>query len=219
MTDADFKKLLKAATLPERTVSIVMDRALVAEFQRAEDALRNAQEKRVGDARLASEVTKAAQVIEDLRERMKASTVEFRFRGMSAGKWRALKAEHPVGDEGTREDMVLGAGVACSVADSRGYYEHVAACPGRFPPLYWRVDSDGTVVFVAASDITHTTGGEYLADSVGLARIVSASRILLQVGSTAVEILPDKIKVAGNVVVDGGLWARDGLRPWETRPV
>lgn len=109
MTDADFKKLLKAATLPERTVSIVMDRALVAEFQRAEDALRNAQEKRVGDARLASEVTKAAQVIEDLRERMKASTVEFRFRGMSAGKWRALKAEHPVGDEGTREDMVLGA--------------------------------------------------------------------------------------------------------------
>lgn len=115
-------------------------------------------------------------------------------------------------------DMALGDGIECAIAESAGYYEHVASCQGSTPPLYWRVESDGTVVFVAASDIDHAAGGEYRAESAGLARIASASRILLQVGGTSVEILPDKIKVAGNVVIDGGLWARDGLLPWATRP-
>lgn len=111
MTDATFKDLLKTATLPERVVSIVMDRQLVAEFQRLEDELASAQEKRARDTRMASEVTAAANAIEELREKMRASTVAFTLRGMPGKKWRDLKAKHPLADneDVSNQDRLLDA--------------------------------------------------------------------------------------------------------------
>lgn len=114
--------------------------------------------------------------------------------------------------------MTLGDGVECAVAESAGYFEHVAACAGN-ASLFWRVESDGTVVFVAAGDIEHVAGGDYRAQATGDALISSGSKILLQVGTTTVEVLPEKIKLHGDVIIDGGLWARDGLLPWATRPI
>lgn len=111
-TEPTFKELLKTATLPERVVSIVMDRQLVAEFQRLEDQLATAQQKRASDTRMASEVTAAAQQIEDLREKMRASTVEFTLRGMPAWKWRDLKAKNPADEEDpSNEDRLIGADI------------------------------------------------------------------------------------------------------------
>lgn len=106
----DLKTLLKTASLPERVVAIVMDRSLVADFQHAEDELTAAKEARVKDRRLGGKaVMDAARKVESIREQMRESTVEFTLRGMPASKWRALKAEHPIGDEPTPEDNMLGA--------------------------------------------------------------------------------------------------------------
>lgn len=137
-TEPTFKELLKTATLPERVVSIVMDRQLVAQFQRLEDELAAAQQKSVGDKRLASEVTSAAQAIEDLREKMRASTAEFTLRGMSAGKWRELKAKHPADDEDpSNEDRLLG-------ADVKGLFNEAVPASVVSP----QIDADDWVKFL-----------------------------------------------------------------------
>lgn len=109
MSEPSIKELLKKASLPERAVSIVMDRALVAEFQRAEDDLEDARQRRAGDRRLASEAKSIAERIEALREQMKDSTITFTLRGMRAVDWRAIKAKHPMGDDPTPVDQHLGA--------------------------------------------------------------------------------------------------------------
>lgn len=109
MPEPTLKDLLKKASLPERAVSIVLDRALVAEFQRLEDALSDARQRRAGDERLASDAKSLAEQIEALREKMQASTVTFTLRGMKAADWRALKAKHPIGDDPTPVDQHLGA--------------------------------------------------------------------------------------------------------------
>lgn len=109
---SDLKSLLKSASLPERVVAVVLDRQLVTEFQRAEDGLDKAHEDRARNGRLASSSVKdAAEKVEAIREKMRESTVEFTLRGMRAADWRALKAEHPVGDDPSPEDNLLGADV------------------------------------------------------------------------------------------------------------
>lgn len=108
---SDLKSLLKSASLPERVVAVVLDRQLVTEFQRAEDELEKAHEARARDRRLGTGVQDAAKKVEAIREKMRESTVEFTLRGMRAADWRALKAEHPVGDDPTPEDNLLGADV------------------------------------------------------------------------------------------------------------
>lgn len=103
----DLKTLLKNSSLPERAVSYVTDRAMTAEFQRLQDELENAGQKRKGDVRMSAEIKRIAKKIEDLREQMTASTIEFTLRGMRSADWRALKAEHPVGDEPSILDQYL----------------------------------------------------------------------------------------------------------------
>ena len=103
------KTLLKTASLPERGVSIVMNRQLVADFQVAEDRLHEAQQKRNADARLASDVKTAAQAVEDLREQMKSSTITFTLRGFRRDEWRALKAKYPMGENPSNSDRLLNA--------------------------------------------------------------------------------------------------------------
>lgn len=106
---SDIKALLKNASLPERLVSIVTDRALAAEYQHLSDQLDLAQKRRASDARAGSDIKKIAREIEAVQDKMRASTIEFKLRGMRAAEWRALKAEHPISDEPNQLDRYLGA--------------------------------------------------------------------------------------------------------------
>lgn len=103
------KDLLKQATLPERIVSIVMDRGLVAEFQALEDDLQRANEAKLSDRRKGGEAAAISRKIEDVREKMRASTVTFKLRGMRGSDWRAMKAKHPAKKDGSQVDQILGA--------------------------------------------------------------------------------------------------------------
>ncbi len=106
------KDLLKQATLPERIVSIVMDRGLVAEFQALEDDLQRANEAKLSDRRKGSEAASISRKIEDVREKMRASTVTFKLRGMRGSDWRAMKAKHPIKSESpTPTERLFGADV------------------------------------------------------------------------------------------------------------
>lgn len=103
------KALLKKATLPERIIPIVMDRALAGEFERLESQLEDAARRRKSDVRVASELRDIAKQMNDVREKMRASTIEFQLRGMRGSEWRALKAENPIGDEPTPVDAYMNA--------------------------------------------------------------------------------------------------------------
>lgn len=104
----DLKALLKNSSLPMRAVSYVTDRKLAAEFQRLQDELQAAGEKRASDTRMSSEIKRIAGQIQDLRDQMEATTIVFSLRGMRAADWRALKAKHPLeSDEPNALDRFL----------------------------------------------------------------------------------------------------------------
>lgn len=106
----NLKDLLQSATLPERLVSIVMNRGLVAEFQQLEEQLETANEKMFKDRRLgSSEVRTIAERIETLRDQMRTSTAVFRLRALKGTDWRKLKAAHPLTDNPSDTDRLLGA--------------------------------------------------------------------------------------------------------------
>lgn len=114
----DLKALLKNSTLPERAVSYVTDRALAAQFQRLQDDLENAGRKRKSDTRMSAEVKRIAKQIEDVREQMTDSTIEFTLRGMRSADWRKLKARHPVGDDPSVLDQYLEADYETTIAEA-----------------------------------------------------------------------------------------------------
>ena len=97
----DFKTLLAAAKLPERTVPICLRGDLVAEFEDLErqlnEALRVPSNSAEGDGS-----GPIAERMEELREEMRQHTYQFRLRAMKRPRWHAFCAEHPPrkGDDG-----------------------------------------------------------------------------------------------------------------------
>lgn len=92
----DAKALIHAEDtgLPERNVPICLAGKLQADYELAERELAEAEEA-PADSLAGNGSTVIARRIEELREQMKAKTIDFRLRALPRKKWRKLKAEHP----------------------------------------------------------------------------------------------------------------------------
>lgn len=106
-----FKEKLKAARLPERSISVCLRGDLTADFEAAERDLKAAQESSV-DSKEGVGVGSIIERIDALREEMREHTEEFRLRAMPQPAFRALVGAHPPrrDDEGTLDagDVQLG---------------------------------------------------------------------------------------------------------------
>lgn len=106
-----FKDKLKAARLPERSVSICLRGDLTADFEAAERELKQAQEA-VADSKEGAGVGAIIERIDGLRAEMLEHTEEFRVRAMPSPDFHAFKAAHPPrrDDDGTlnASDIQLG---------------------------------------------------------------------------------------------------------------
>lgn len=100
------KDKIKSARLPERTVPVCLDGALVAEIETAErDLQRLTEQPAVDSLEGAPGLRAAAERVEELRRQMQESTVEFRLRALPRQRWKALIALHsPRRDEDDRVD-------------------------------------------------------------------------------------------------------------------
>jgi hypothetical protein len=113
---SDFMTKAKKRTQYTRTVPIVMDGDLVAEFEELERQLAEALQKPASDSlEDGSSAQAIAELIEQLREQMKESTHVFVIKALLGKDYRELKALHPPrqGEDGDilDEDRFLGANV------------------------------------------------------------------------------------------------------------
>lgn len=91
-----YAEKLKRARKPRRTVDICLAGDLIAEYERLEKQLAEAQQAPVGQSMEDSGArVEIAEKIEALRTEMRAFTEEFVLEALSGKKYRALKAEHP----------------------------------------------------------------------------------------------------------------------------
>ncbi len=99
------KDKIKSARLPERTVPVCLDGALVAEIQAADRELKRLTEQPTADSlEGGGELRAVAERVEQLRQQMTESTVEFRLRAMPRRQWKAFIAQHaPRKDEESGE--------------------------------------------------------------------------------------------------------------------
>lgn len=91
----EFKALLAAARLPERTVPICLRGDLTAEFEELERQLEDAQRNPHASLEDVAGTAGIAERMEELREDMIAHTYQFRLRAMTRPRWRTFIAEHP----------------------------------------------------------------------------------------------------------------------------
>lgn len=90
------KDKIKAARLPERSLPVCLDGALVAEIEAAERELEQLRRRPVRDSLDGGgELREVAERIEALRGQMQDSVVEFRMRAMGRVRWAAFLEEHP----------------------------------------------------------------------------------------------------------------------------
>lgn len=93
---SDVKALIASARLPERSVAICLQPDLTAAMQDLERQLEEAEARHRASGSLAGgDRVDLAQQMEDVRERMKSHTVDFRLRALPRRRWTALVAEHP----------------------------------------------------------------------------------------------------------------------------
>lgn len=105
---SDVKALIASARLPERSVAICFAPDLTAAMQDLERQLEEADARQKASGSLAGgERVELAQQMEDVRERMKSNTVDFRLRALPRRRWTALVAAHPP-REGNERDTMLG---------------------------------------------------------------------------------------------------------------
>jgi hypothetical protein len=90
----DIKAMLADAHLPERTVPICLRGDLVAEHERLERKLEEAQ-RRPADSLEGNGVGELVDAIMALEGRMQEATVNFRLRALPKPAWRALVVGHP----------------------------------------------------------------------------------------------------------------------------
>lgn len=95
-------------TRPEKVVPLCTDAALQAEWEEAQDALTNAP-REVQDDRLNSgnSTVKLAHAVQEIEQKMLASTVRFRLQAMRRADWAAVIAANPP-REGDADDKARG---------------------------------------------------------------------------------------------------------------
>lgn len=105
------KEQLKAAKLPEHTITVCLRGDLVAEIEDLDDQLRRAreQEQATGSKRMANKSASLdlANRIEALRTEMAEAEITFRLRALPKDRWRDLKLAHPP-NEDDQQDQRLG---------------------------------------------------------------------------------------------------------------
>jgi len=79
---------------PETRVAFCLDGNLKAEHEAAEAEFNELRKRSLGDPRLNDPTKELAKKVNDIEEAMKASTVEFKIRGMKRGDWSELSAAH-----------------------------------------------------------------------------------------------------------------------------
>jgi hypothetical protein len=125
----DVKKLLAEAQLPKRIVWVCTRGDLTAEAQRLEAQLQEVEagssNRRIVGPNASVEV---AHQLADLREQMKAASIEFELTAFSSHLWRAMKADHPVTDKPTQADIVVG-------ADTKSLFNDAVPQAVTAPPL------------------------------------------------------------------------------------
>lgn len=95
MEVSEFKARIKSR--PERTVDICLDPATYAEWEAAEERLREARGRSTtinGDPAIPA----LARAVRDLEDAMQDATVQFRFRALTRREWADLVAQHPPKD-------------------------------------------------------------------------------------------------------------------------
>lgn len=92
----NIKQKIKAARLAERTVPICLDGALVAEIEAADRELeRLTKRPSVDSLEGGGDLRAAAELVEQLREQMAESTVEFRLRAIPGNRWQGFLSQFP----------------------------------------------------------------------------------------------------------------------------
>src|SRR5690606_20368974 len=90
---SSIQTLIRQARLPERTVQVCLDAALVAEIEQAERELAQAERERGDSLAGGARLRQIAERIEALRRQMRDSTVAFRLRAMPRPQWAAFLDE------------------------------------------------------------------------------------------------------------------------------
>lgn len=103
---SDIKAKIRAARLPERTVPVCLDGALIAEIEAADRELVRLREQPAADSLDGGgDVRRAAERVEALREQMSEASEDFRLRAMPRKRWKAFIRQHqPRKDEDGRVD-------------------------------------------------------------------------------------------------------------------
>lgn len=151
------KELLKAAKLPERTVSICLRGDLVADIEADERQLQEAVAERKNNGRVATktDAKKIAERIDAKRAEMFEATVDFRLRAMKAADWRAMTGRHQTKDDGLDMLALMGEAIPASVIAPDDLddddWQHlndilVASEMGKFIDAVWELNMQGVAV-------------------------------------------------------------------------
>lgn len=91
------KELLKAAKLPERSISICLRGDLIADIQELERELEAMVKAEAGDRRMSSKSGQQAKAeeIEAKRAEMAGSSLDMRLRALTASSWREMVRKYP----------------------------------------------------------------------------------------------------------------------------
>lgn len=113
------KELLKAAKLPERSVSICLRGDLVADIEELDRRLKQAIEDRKTNGRLGTKTDAEglAEQVEAKRAEMREYTVSFRLRALKSAAWRELTAKYRKGEGGIDLMALMGEALPASVIE------------------------------------------------------------------------------------------------------
>jgi hypothetical protein len=89
---------------PERTVTVCLDGSLVAEYERENAKLEDAQKRVLLDERMVDPTKGLAQKVIGLHEQARKSSVDFVIRGLKRGDWQKFVDAHPARKDNEQDD-------------------------------------------------------------------------------------------------------------------
>lgn len=91
---ADASALIRAGSLPEKTVPVCLDAKLVDAYEQLEEELAD-EASRTSDSLAGGRAAELRQQLAALKEQMQESTVGFRFRALPSPRYKSLRRAHP----------------------------------------------------------------------------------------------------------------------------
>lgn len=162
----DIAEILKKAKAPERVVELCLNADLAAEHDELNRRLQELQRSTALSMADTGKTAELAQQIRDLEERMQASVVTFRMRGMSAYKRLEWLEAHPP-REGKQEAFNVVTGMSALIAAccvdpqmTEDDAQHLIEVLGTgqtdklFAAAWEATNGDGAVPFSLAASVT-----------------------------------------------------------------